>query len=129
MEIISGIILVVGLVAAAERLGKARGPKADAFKKAAVALAAAAGFVLLGATWGWVASPTGILAAAAGAGLMMALAVVIVDLADGQPDRGCRIAALLLPILLVAGGAWLFQSISRAVPDGISKVTTVEGVR
>lgn len=118
--------VVGGFYMAAEAAGKSRGKQANVFKRVAVGLALVAGLALVvGAVqFDFVTSPPGWLAAMAAAALIFQLVVAARDLADGQPDRGCRIAMLMLPLLLVVGGAWLMTNVPRIVQQGGDHIST-----
>jgi hypothetical protein len=120
-------VIAAGAYASAEALGQARGRRAKGFKNAAVLMSLVAGLALVVAAtqFGWVTSPPGWLAACAGAVLLVQAAVAARDMAtDGEPDRGCRTAVLMLPLLLVMGGSWLLDNVPRTAQSGFDKVTS-----
>lgn len=125
-QLIGPIAIAAGAYAAGEAAGQARGSRAGIFKKIGVALALIAGLALLVALvqFGWVTSPPGWMAAAAAGALMLQGVVAARDLSDGQPDRGCRVAMLVLPLLLVMGGAWLTDQLPSMVEQGTDQVTS-----
>lgn len=118
--------VAVGAYLAAEAAGKSRGSRSGVFKKIGVALSLLAGLSSLVALiqFGWVTSPPGWLAASAAAALLVQGVVAARDLADGQPDRGCRVAMLLLPLLLVLGGAWTVNNVPDLAKQGTDQVTS-----
>ncbi len=118
--------IAIGAYLAAEAAGKARGSRSGVFKKVGVALALLAGLSALVALvqFGWVTSPPGWLAASAAAALLVQGVVAARDLSDGQPDRGCRVAVLALPLLLVLGGAWLANTVPDLAKRGTDQVTS-----
>ncbi len=117
--------VAIGAYLAAEAAGKSTGKQSKTFKKVGVALSLLAGLALLVAfvQFDWVTSPPGWLAAMAGGALLLQAVVAARDLADGQPDRGCRIAMLVLPMLLVVGGAWLASTVPDIAQQGGEQVT------
>ncbi len=125
-QLIAPMCIAVGAYAAGEAAGASRGKRAGIFKKVGVALAAIAGLSLLVALvqFGWVTSPPGWMAAAAAGTLLLQGVIAARDLSDGQPDRGCRIAVLVLPLLLVMGGAWLTDQLPSMVEQGTDQVTS-----
>ncbi len=125
-QLIAPMAIAVGAYAAGEAAGKARGKRAGIFKKLGVALALVAGLALLVALvqFGWVTSPPGWLAASAAGYLILQGVIAARDLSDGEPDRGCRIAMLVLPLLLVMGGAWLTDQLPTMVEQGTDQVTS-----
>lgn len=121
--------IAIGAYLAAEAAGKSRGSRANLFKKVGVGLALLAGLCALVALvqFGWVTSPPGWLAACAAGYLIFQAVVAARDMADGQPDRGCRIAVLVLPVLLVMGGGWAATNIPAMAERGFSAVTAGMG--
>ncbi len=118
--------LAVGAYLAAEAAGKSRGSRSGVFKKVGVGLSLLAGLSALVALvqFGWVTSPPGWLAAVAASTLLVQGVVAARDLSDGQPDRGCRLAVLALPLLLVVGGAWLADTVPDLAKRGTDQVTS-----
>lgn len=118
-------VIAVGAYLAAEAAGKSTGKQSRTFKKVGVALSLLAGLSLLVAfvQFGWVTSPPGWMAAAAAAALLFQGVVAARDLSDGQPDRGCRVAMLVLPLLLVMGGGWLVTNVPSIAQQGTDRVT------
>jgi hypothetical protein len=125
-QLLGPAAIAVGAYVAAEAAGKSRGSRSAIFKKVGVALALLAGLSMLVALiqFGWVTSPPGWLAAAAASWLLVQGVVAARDLSDGQPDRGCRIAMLVLPLLLVMGGAWLVNTVPDIAQRGGTEVTS-----
>ncbi len=126
-QLLAPAAVAAGAYMAGEAAGQARGRRAGIFKKIGVGLALVAGLSLLVALvqFGWVTNPPGWLSASA-AGVLLVQAVVAARdlLSDGDPDRGCRIAMLVLPVLLVIGGAWLLNELPTLVGDGAGQVSS-----
>ncbi len=122
-------VIAIGAYLAAEAAGKSTGKQSKTFKKVAVGLSLLGGLALLVAfvQFGWVTSPPGWLAGVAGGALLLQGVVAARDLSDGSPDRGCRIAVFVLPLLLVMGGGWLVSTVPDVAQQGTDRVTQTVG--
>lgn len=119
------LALAVGAYLASEALGAGRGKRGKHLKNAAVLVSLGAGLSVLVALsqFGWVRNPPTWLAVITGAALLWQAAVALRDLlSDGEPDRQCRIAALLIPLLLFMGGAWLVDNAVSIPKQGTEQI-------